>query len=120
MEPAIFLAGITGLKCKAKDNWETYFSEDPVGAHHPSVLLQSVYEARNPTMVQQCFSVGRRNVFIGDQNIVDGNNQWTYTLTAIDCYALSYCLANSSDNFHLCVSLKNNEYVSQMQAFLKG
>ena len=56
MEPAIFLAGITGWRC---------LSHDTVGKGNTSVLLWSLYEAQNPTLFPHYFTDGWRKFLIG-------------------------------------------------------
>ena len=53
VEPAIFLAGITGWRCQSEDgenHWETYLNHVAVENKKNSVLLWSLYEAQNPTL----------------------------------------------------------------------
>ena len=49
VEPAIFLAGITGWRCQSDDgrnHWEMYLSHDTAGVSDPSVLLCSSMRLR--------------------------------------------------------------------------
>ena len=114
VEPAIFLAGITGLRCQSEDgrnHWEMYLSHDTAGVSDSSMLLLSLYEAQNPTILSHYFNADsdRRKIDIG-----------TDSRTPYDCYALSYCLAHSSDQFRLSVSVWRDDDVSLVETFVKG
>ena len=118
MEPAIFLAGITGWRCQSEDgrnHWEMYLSHDTAGVGDPSVLLRSLYEAQNPTILSHYFNADsdRRKIDIGT-DIYLGSS------TPYDCYALSYCLAHSSDQFSLSVIVSRDDDVSLVETFVKG
>ena len=115
VEPAIFLAGITGWRCQSEDgrnHWEMYLSHDTAGVSDPSVLSCSLYEAQNPTIVSHYFNADsdRRKIVIG--TIVSH--------TPYDCYALSYCLAHSSDEFRLNIHVSGDDNVSLVETFVKG
>ena len=117
VEPAIFLAGITGWRCQAEDgrnHWEMYLSHDTAGVRDLSVLLRSLYEAQNPTILSHYFNANsdRRKIGIGT-----GVSQTPY-----DCYALSYCLAHSSDQFRLSIRVSDDDIddVSLVETFVKG
>ena len=117
VEPAIFLAGITGLRCQSEDgrnHWEVYLSHDTAGVEDLSVLLRSLYEAQNPTILSHYFNAnsGRRNV--GIRTGVSQGSQTPY-----DCYALSFCLAHSSDQFRLSIDVSGDD-VSLVETFVKG
>ena len=124
VEPAIFLAGITGWRCQSEDDrnhWEMYLSSDTVGRGDASVLLRSLYEAQNPTLFSHYF-IDWDHFFIGSQKlkvIVQGDPN---PHTPYDCYALSYCLGNSSDQ--LCYSLSfcfnNDNDIPLVETFAKG
>ena len=116
VEPAIFLAGITGWICQSEDgrnHWEMYLSHDTAGVRDPRVLLRSLYEAQNPTILSHYFNAGcdRRVIDIGRH--VDSR-------TPYDCYALSYCLAHSSDQFTLSIGVSGDDDVSLVETFVKG
>ena len=118
VEQAIFLAGITGWRCQSEDgrnHWEMYLSHDTAGIREHSVLLRSLYEAQNPTILSHYFNAGsdRRKIRIGTG--VSRASQTPY-----DCYALSYCLAHSSDQFWLSVSVWRDDDVSLVETFVKG
>ena len=103
VEPAIFLAGITGWRCQSEDgrnHWEMYLSHDTAGVEDPSVLLRSLYEAQNPTILSHYFNADsdRRKILIGT------DISWA-SRTPYDCYALSYCLAHSSYQFTLVIGV---------------
>ena len=116
VEPAIFLAGITGWICQSEDgrnHWEMYLSHGTAGEWDPSVLLHSLYEAQNPTILSHYFNANsdRREIDIGRHQA---------SSTPYDCYALSYCLAHSSDQFMLSVSVWRDDDVSLVETFVKG
>ena len=118
VEPAIFLAGITGWRCQSEDgrnHWEMYLSHDTAGVSDLNVLLRSLYEAQNPTILSHYFNADsdRREIDIGTRV------SWA-SRTPYDCYALSYCLAHSSDQFRLSVSVSRDDEVSLVETFVKG
>ena len=118
VEPAVFLAGITGWICQSEDgrnHWEMYLSHDTAGVGDPSVLLRSLYEAQNPTILSHYFNAnsGRRDIGIGT-DVLQGSH------TPYDCYALSYCLAHSSDQFRLSIDVSGDDDVSLVETFVKG
>ena len=68
VEPAIFLAGITGWRCQSDDgrnHWEMYLSHDTACVSDPSVLLRSLYEAQNPTILSHYFNADSDSRKIG-------------------------------------------------------
>ena len=103
-EPAIFLAGITGWRCHDRNHWEMYISHDTARVIDPSVLLESLYETQNPTIVPLYFVSGaRKNILIG--SLISSSPAWcTNIRSPYEAYSLSYSLAHSSDQFS--VSLK--------------
>ena len=118
MEPAIFLAGITGWRCQSEDgrnHWEMYLSHDTARVRERSVLLRSLYEAQNPTILSHYFNAnsGRREIGI-DTGVSMASR------TPYDCYALSYCLAHSSDQFRLSIVVSRDDGVSLVETFVKG
>ena len=118
VEPAIFLAGITGWRCQSEDgrnHWEMYLSHDTAGVEDPSVLLRSLYETQNPTILSHYFNAdsGRRKIGIGAG--VSRTSRTPY-----DCYALSYCLAHSSDQFRSSIHVWRDDDVSLVETFVKG
>ena len=137
-EPAIFLAGITGWRChsKARCNWETYLNLGTKDVKDHSVLLQSLYEAQNPTLLPHYYAVqksdNRRKISIGSfkssaQQVAihtryDGESsaQQLAIHTPYDCYALSYCLAHSSDQFSLSIGISTDDEVVLVETFVKG
>ena len=126
VEPAIFLAGITGWRCQSEDgrnHWEMYLSHDTAGVSDPSVLLRSLYEAQNPTILSHYFNANsdRRKIDIGTGvSRYIGTDIYLAFRTPYDCYALSYCLAHSSDQFRLSVSVADDDDVSLVETFVKG
>ena len=121
-EPAIFLAGITGWRCQSEDDrnhWEMYLSHDMADVRDTSVLLRSLYEAQNPTLVPLYFASNYRgNVCIGSETI----KTLSGPTTPYDCYALSFCLANSSEEYGFSLSFVfNRDYdISLVETFVKG
>ena len=118
VELAIFLAGITGWRCQSEDgrnHWEMYLSHDTAGVEDPSVLLRSLYEAQNPTILSHYFNADsdRREIGIG-------THVSRAPSTPYDCYALSYCLAHSSDQFILTIGVSRDDDVSLVETFVKG
>ena len=124
VEPAIFVAGITGLRCQSEDgrnHWEMYLSHDTVGFREPSVLLRSLYEAQNPTILSHYFNAGsgKREIGIGTHIYQASHVSWGFS-TPYDGYALSYCLAHSSDQFRLSIGVSGDDDVSLVETFVKG
>ena len=127
-EPAMFLAGITGWRCQSEDDrnhWEMYLSRDTAHITNLSVLVQSLYESQNPTLLQHYFaeiSSNRRIISIGSPK----PHAYSYrpsdiqVNTPYDCYALSYCLAHSLDNFSLSIAVSRDDEVSLVETFSKG
>ena len=138
VEPAIFLAGITGLRCQSEDDrnhWEMYLSHDTAGVENLNVLLRSLYEAQNPTILTHYFNAdsGRRMIHIGTRvfrgtrthrasrrKIGIGTRVSLAYQTPYDCYAISYCLAHSSDQFRLSIGVSRDGDVSLVETFVKG
>ena len=148
-EPAIFLAGITGWRCQSEDDknhWETYLGHVTGGTESASVLLRSLYEAQNPTLFPHYFTDSQRKFHIGFvledlyvppdlflKDPVDAVDLDTvyhpvdhhvglFVHMPYDCYALSYCLANSSDQFCYFFSFGFNEEnnIPLVETFVKG
>ena len=118
VEPAIFLAGITGWRCQSEDgrnHWEMYLSQDTAGVWERSVLLRSLYEAQNPTILSHYFNADSDRRVIGIGTLVSRTSQTPY-----DCYALSYSLAHSSDQFRLSIGVNIDDDVSLVEIFVKG
>ena len=131
VEPAIFFAGITGWRCQSEDDrnhWEMYLSHDTVGKGKADVLLRSLYEAQNPALLPHYFTDcddSRRKFFIGSGEykimlVEDQHDPNPHT--PYDCYALSYCLANSSDQLCYSLSFGFNEDndIPLVETFVKG
>ena len=118
VEPAIFLAGITGWRCQSEDgrnHWEMYLSHNTASSRKLSVLLRSLYEAQNPTILSHYFNAdsNRRLIGIG-RGVFQGSSE------PYDCYALSYSLAHSSDHFRLFIGVWGDDDVSLVETFVKG
>ena len=118
VEPAVFLSGITGLRSQSEDgmnHWEMYLIHDTVGIEDCKVLLRSLYEAQNEDIIPHYFTAknSRRQVTI-DSGYINSLS------TPYDCYALSYCLAHSSDQFSLRIDIKRYDDVSLVETLVKG
>ena len=99
-----------------------YLSHDTVGKGKASVLLRSLYEAQNPTLFPYYFTDcddSRKKFFIGSSGLVSHPDPH---IPYYDCYALSYCLAHSSDQ--LCYSLSfgfnNDSDIPLVETLVKG
>ena len=111
-EPAIFLAGITGCNSRSEDgsnHWEMHLCHTSDTARDQSVLLHSLYEAQNPNILSQYSAAG-----ISQLSSIGSSS------TQYDCYALSYCLANSSDRASLRIVIDSDEDISLLETFIKG
>ena len=137
VEPAIFMAGITGWRYQSEDgrnHWEMYLSHYTVGRGKSSVLLRSLYDAQNPTLCPYCFDdtmddtmdvwdpsvlpAGRNMISIG--SFISPSTSSIAIRTPYDCYALSYCLAHSSDEFSLSIGISRDDEVALVETFVKG
>ena len=118
VEPAVFLSGITGLRSQSEDDrnhWEMYLSHHTVGIRDCQVLLRTLYEAQNEDIIPHYFTAenSRRQVHIG--------SYYSNSLsTPYDCYALSYCLAHSTDQFSLSIDIKRDDDASLVETLVKG
>ena len=99
-EPAVFLAGITGLKCESvqKNPWESYLSD----LSDKRNALCSLYEAQSPSMLASISFC--TNVSIGHD--------------PYDSYAVSYCISHCSNEVSLDIII--NESSSSIEAFCRG
>ena len=118
MEPAVFLSGIIGLRSQSEDDrnhWEMYLSHDTAGIWDFKVLLHALYEAQNEDIIPYYFTAetSRRQV---STDSINSNS----LSTPYDCYALSYCLAHSSDKFTLSIGIRRDDDVSFMVTLVKG
>ena len=128
MEPAVFLSGITGLRSQSehdRNHWEMYLSHNTVGIENQKVLLCSLYEAQNEDILPHYFTFEAIRRYIP----IDSSGGLTHFLnsgshsslsTPYDCYALSYCLAHSSDQFDLHIAIRSNDDVSLVETLVKG
>ena len=100
VEPAVFLAGITGLKCESvqKKPWENRFSD----LSDNSIALRSLYEAQNTSLLASISF---------DKNLYIGHDPY-------DCYAVSYCISHCSNEVSL--DIKIHESSSSIEAFCRG
>ena len=133
-EPALFLAGITGLRSQSEDgrnHWEEYFDNTVV--LYPHLLLQSLYEAQNPTIISHYFSSESivsvlRVVFsIGCTAHLSKSDYNIPIFDPYDCYALSYCLAHSQRQLTLFLGIGRGDlgigrgaYISLLEALVTG
>ena len=89
VEPAIFLAGITGWRPQsegASNPWEMYLSHDTAEVgDYEMVLLRSLYESQNPILLPLYFS-SKRDTFRDFFFI--GSLSSLHTQTSYDFYAL--------------------------------
>ena len=120
VEPTVFLSGITGLRPQSEDDrnhWEMYLSHNTADISDCKVLLRSLYKAQNEDIITHYFTAetSRRQVTIGSD--YDDNDSLT---TPYDCYALSYCLAHSSDQFSLSIVISSDDEVSLVETLVKG
>ena len=99
-EPAVFLAGITGLKCESvqKNPWESYLSDfsDKRNA------LCSLYEAQNPSILASISF---------DRMLYIGHDPY-------DSYAVSYCISHCSNEVSLDITIYESS--SSIEAFCRG
>ena len=125
VEPAVFLSGITGLRSQSEDDrnhWEMYLSHGIALTHYWRVLLRSLYEAQNEYILSHYFTA--RDYFMGEVDIgsfnsINSNLPNILLTTPYDCYALSYCLAHSSDQFSLGFGI-GNDATPLVETFIKG
>ena len=122
VESAIFLVGNTGWRCQSEDDrnhWEMYLSHHTADVRDTSVLLRSLYEAQNPTIVPLFFArnMHRRNVTIC--SVVGNMFDCLNPKTPYECYALSFCLAKSSHEHGFSLSFAFND-ISLVEIFVKG
>ena len=112
VEPAIFLAGITGCNSQSEDgsnHWEMYLCHTSHIDSHQSVLLRSLYEAQNSIVLSQYSAAD-----ISQLSSINSDS------TPYDCYSLSYCLANSSHWASLEIEIYRDEDISLLETFIKG
>ena len=104
LQPAMFLAGITGWRCQSglQNPWEQYLSHYGLDRNG---LLCSLYEAQNPSILR---TASLCSIFIGFGS-----------QTPYDCYAASYCLSHCSCKVGLVIymSLYNTSLV---ETFFQG
>ena len=100
IEPAVFLAGITGLKCESvqKNPWESHFSD----FNDNSIALRSLYEAQNPSILASISFY--RILSIGHD--------------PYDSYAVSYCISHCTNELSLNITI--DESSSSIEAFCRG
>ena len=118
VEPAVFLSGITGLRSQSEEyryHWEIYLSQNTVGITKLRVLLHSLYEAQNEDIIPYYFMTGNSRRDVG----IDLSYSFSLT-TPYDCYALSYCLAHSSDQFSFRIVIRRDDDVSLVETLVKG
>ena len=143
VEPAIFLAGITGWRCQSDDDrnhWEMYLSHDTASVEDPRLLLCSLYEAQNPNIIPHYFA-GETKVRVrmrrtrsvsgsyaddDDESTIISASRKNITISSTtfqspyDCYALSYCLGHSADSCSLSVAITKDVDISLIEPFVIG
>ena len=126
VEPALFLAGITGWRCQSEDDknhWETYLSHDTANVKHPHVLLQSLYEAQNDTLIPHYFTAECIDENLGIPSSGDLSRMKIgvgFSSTPYRSYAYSYCLAHSSAPFRISIFIRRENEMSSLETFVKG
>ena len=122
VEPALFLAGITGWRCQSEDgrnHWETYLSCDTANVQYSPVLLQSLYEAQNVALVAHYFATE-----CTEERVRIPSNRMKFDigsfLTPYLSYAISYCLAHSSVLLTISISIFSKNEMSFLETFIKG
>ena len=121
VEPAIFLAGITGWRCQLGDNsnhWGIYISQDTVDVEDCSVLLQSVYETQNPNIISLYFSA--ENTAISRNKFVINPSEYDTSCKPYYVYALSYSLAHSKQIFSFTLEIRHSDDISLVETFVRG
>ena len=117
-EPAVFLAGITGLKCESvqKNPWESYLNDlndkrnimftqhSSAFRDYASIALRSLYEAQNTSIIAS-------NSFCSIVSILSiGHDPY-------DSYAVSYCISHCSNEVPLDITICES---SSIEAFCRG
>ena len=103
IEPASFLAGITGLKSPHRNQWETYILHCNTPYNYNSLLVSSLYESQNTVLTGYYL---HNQISLG------------WMSTPYECYCLSYAVAHSFSANDLTLSLCCS--VSQLETFVKG
>ena len=125
VEPAIFLAGITGWRCQSEDDrnhWEMHLSLDTIEyADYHTFLVEFLYEAQNPCIIPHLFNDDFLNDILIGSRIDSTDNMFYYfnPQTPYACYALSYCQAYYS-HFELNLSITCDNDISLLEAFVEG
>ena len=113
VEPAIFLAGITGMKGQSQNDrnpWETYLSHDTRSCiQENKIFLRSLYESQNPALFSHYFTSEKRKEVILNAFVAP-----------YDCYGLSYLITNCNEELILGVTLLNTNDTSHVEIFVKG
>ena len=120
VEPALFLAGITGWRCQSdgdSNQWEMYISRNTKEVGLNGVMLSSLYETQNASILSHYFA---RDSWLKSNIVIGLDSKCTVVRTPYDCYALSYCLAKSSDYFNLSFDINNYDDISLVEIFVKG
>ena len=115
LEPAKFLAGITGWKFQpgcGQNHWERYLSHDTRLCDDNKVLLCSLYESQNPAIVP--------HYFISDSEKPRKEITIDSHLKPYDCYSLSYCVAHCTEKLILNLNLQVTNDTSHIEMFVKG
>ena len=119
VEPAVFLAGITGWRCQSEDDrnhWEMYLSHDTVDLISDCILVRSLFEAQNPTLIALYFSIERqRGISLDTSNYITSEPTSVY-----DCYAFAYCFVHSADEFIVSFTISDDQDISLLETLVKG
>ena len=101
VEPAVFLAGITGLKCESvqKIPWERFLGD----IYDNNIALRSLYEAQNSSILA---SISFENLSIDHD--------------PYDSYAVSYCISHCSNEVSLNIMIAIYESSSSIEEFCRG
>ena len=115
LEPAKFLAGITGWKSQpscGQNRWERYLTHDTRLCDNNEVLLCSLYESQNPAIIPHYFMSDsekpRKEITIDSH------------LKPYDSYSLSYCVAHCTEKLILNLNLQATNDNSHIEMFVKG
>ena len=115
LQPAIFLAGITGWNYTSNEvhKWEEYLTHHSLYLH-PNALLPFLFEAQNPNIFKKYFSA--QPLFFSRCEVeIDSH------LSQYDCYGLSYCLAHcENEELELNICIRDSAVVDLLKVFVKG
>ena len=122
VEPAIFLAGITGWRGPSGNNpWKTYLSTTTTSRSTFSLLIQSLYESQNPEICKHYIDIMLSWEITIASYLTPASSPALIVSTAYDCYALSYFLSyfQENNNPRLNVTI-DDEGTSLVEMFSRG